>query len=62
MAAGRRTEGMKQTLVIVRDVAGLAGAALLSYGVWLIYQPAAYIAAGAMIIAAVCMLARKDRD
>jgi hypothetical protein len=53
---------MKQTLVIVRDVAGVAGAALLSYGVWLIYQPAAYIVTGALIIAAVCMLARKDRD
>lgn len=47
---------------VARDVAGLAGAGLLIYGVWLIYQPAAYITAGAMIIAAVFMLARKDQN
>lgn len=30
----------------VRDLLGLAGIALMSYGAWLIYQPAGFITAG----------------
>jgi hypothetical protein len=42
----------------VRDVVGIVGLALLSYGVWQIYPPAAFIAAGAILIAAAVALAR----
>lgn len=37
--------------VIARDLVGLAGAALVAYGVWLIHQPSGYIAAGLMLLA-----------
>lgn len=38
---------------VVRDVTGLAGAGLVSYGAWMIYPPAGYIVAGilCMVIA-----------
>lgn len=38
---------------LVRDVVGMAGAALVSYGAWQVYQPAGFIVGGAMLIAGV---------
>jgi hypothetical protein len=36
---------------LLRDLVGMAGAALVSYGAWLVYEPAGFIAGGAMLIA-----------
>ncbi|HLW94047.1 MAG TPA: hypothetical protein VKS25_01595 [Solirubrobacteraceae bacterium] len=37
--------------VLLRDAAGLSGIGLISYGAWLVYAPAGYIAAGALLLA-----------
>ena len=42
----------------VRDVAGLSGVALVSYGAWLVYQPAGFIAGGAILLAGAVSSAR----
>jgi hypothetical protein len=34
----------------LRTVAGLAGAAFIAYGAWLIYRPAGFIVAGLMLV------------
>jgi hypothetical protein len=36
--------------VMVRDILGLAGAGLLSYGVWLAYRPGGFIVGGLLIL------------
>lgn len=46
--------------VIVRDVAGLLGAALLAYGARLIYPPAGYIVGGLLLLAGSLFLARAE--
>jgi hypothetical protein len=40
------------------DAAGVAGAALLSFGVWRIYPPAGFIAGGALMLAGSLFYAR----
>jgi hypothetical protein len=45
---------------VVRDAVGIAGAALIIYGVWLIYRPAAYVLAGLMLLTASVLLARGE--
>jgi predicted tellurium resistance membrane protein TerC len=35
-----------------RDITILAGAGLLSYGAWLVYVPAGYLVAGALLLVA----------
>lgn len=35
----------------IRDVAGITGVALLSYGAWLHYPPLGFIVAGAILVA-----------
>jgi hypothetical protein len=37
------------------------GAALLDYGIWLIYHPAAFIAGGALLVCAVLFVAWKEQ-
>jgi hypothetical protein len=44
--------------VIVRDVAGLIGAALVAYGAWLIYRPAGFIVAGIFLVVGSYLTAR----
>ena len=44
--------------VVVRDGVGIAGAGLVSYGAWLIYQPAGYITAGGFLLAAAWLWAK----
>lgn len=34
-----------------RDIVGLAGAALMSYGAWQVYEPAGFVIGGLMLIA-----------
>lgn len=36
---------------VATDAAGLAGAGLLSYGAWLVYQPAGFIVLGSLLLA-----------
>lgn len=43
---------------VLRDIAGLAGIALVSYGAWLVYQPAGFIAGGAILLAGAVVSAR----
>lgn len=45
--------------VLFVDVVGLGGAGALVYGIWQIYQPAAFIVAGVLAIAVSFMLARR---
>jgi hypothetical protein len=56
----RKLLGALPAAAIVRDVIGLAGAALLAYGTWCIYRPAGYIVAGALLIAGSILAARGD--
>lgn len=42
------------------DVAGLAGCASISYGVWLIYHPAGFIAAGVLLLTGSILAARSS--
>lgn len=46
---------------LMRDVAGLCGVGLVSYGAWLIYPPAGFIVGGAMLIVGALMLALGHR-
>lgn len=49
---------MNKPLVWARDVAGVLAVASISYGAWLIYQPAGFIAAGVLVLAGVIAAAR----
>jgi len=46
--------------VFARDLFGIAGASLVSYGAGLIYRPAGFITGGILLIAAALLLARAD--
>lgn len=41
-----------------RDVAGLSGIALVSYGAWLVYVPAGFIAGGIILLTGAVVSAR----
>ena len=44
--------------VAVRESAGIAGAALFSYGFWLVYPPAGYIVGGVLLMIGATISAR----
>lgn len=46
---------------LVRDVTGLAGAGLVSYGAWLVYVPAGFVTGGVLLMAAALLAARAQR-
>ena len=46
---------------LVRDLAGLCGVGLVSYGTWLIYPPAGFIAGGFLLIVGTLLLALGNR-
>ena len=46
---------------IVRDLAGLGGVGLVSYGAWMIYPPAGFITAGILLIFGTLMIALGNR-
>ena len=46
---------------LVRDLAGLCGAGLVSYGAWMIYPPAGFITAGILLIVGTLMIALGNR-
>lgn len=54
-----RFSGTSRPLVI--DLAGLGGCGLVVYGAWLIYQPAAFIIAGGILVAIAGVLASGQR-
>lgn len=45
--------------VLACDLIGLSGAGLLTYGMWLIYEPAGFLTAGTLLMTAACLLARR---
>lgn len=45
-----QADTFKVSAQTVRDVMGLSGAALASYGAWLHYPPLGFIVAGALLI------------
>lgn len=46
---------------VVRDLAGLAGAGGVSYGAWLIYEPAGFIVGGALLLAGAILAAAASK-
>lgn len=44
--------------VVLRDTAGLGAVGLISYGSWLVYEPAGFIVAGVMLLAGSLLTAR----
>jgi hypothetical protein len=54
------TRAVKAALpTLLLDGLGASGAGALVYGIWLIYQPAAFIVGGTLAIAVSFMLARR---
>jgi len=49
-----------RSALTLTDVVGIAGAALLAYGAWLIYRPLGFLVAGALLLAGSLLLARAD--
>ena len=45
-------------LVLLRDGGGLAGAALIAYGAWLVFPPAGFITGGVLLLAGALLLSR----
>ncbi len=46
---------------LMRDLAGLCGVGLVSYGAWLIYPPTGFIVGGGLMIAGALLLALGNR-
>ena len=46
---------------LVRDLAGLCGVGLVSYGAWLINPPAGFITAGILLIVGALLIALGNR-
>jgi hypothetical protein len=45
--------------VVLRDVVGLTGLGLISYGAWMITPPAGYITAGVLMLVGVILISAK---
>ena len=46
---------------LARDLAGLCGVGLVSYGAWLIYTPAGFITAGILLIVGALLISLGSR-
>jgi hypothetical protein len=46
---------------LVRDLAGLCGVGLVSYGAWMIYPPAGFITGGFLLIVGTLLIALGNR-
>ena len=46
---------------LVRDLAGLSGVSLVSYGAWLIYPPAGFMVGGWLLIVGALLVALGSR-
>jgi hypothetical protein len=51
---------MSRLSEIVTDLAGVAGASLITFGVWRIYDPAAFIVGGAFLLVGAWLAARRS--
>ncbi len=60
LAAAVRTIAMAVPS-LVRDLAGLCGVGLVSYGAWLINPPAGFITAGILLIVGALLIALGNR-
>ncbi len=49
---------MKLAIVILHDLIGVIGAALVAYGAWLVFPPAGFITGGVLLLAAALLLSR----
>ena len=47
---------------LLRDLAGLSGVGLVSYGAWLVYPPAGFIVGGSLMVAGALLLALGNRS
>jgi len=47
---------------LVRDLAGLFGVGLVSYGAWMIYPPAGFITAGLLLVVGSLLIAMANRQ
>jgi hypothetical protein len=45
--------------IVLRDAAGLAGVALISYGAWLIMPAVGFVVAGVLVLAGVIAISAK---
>jgi hypothetical protein len=45
---------------LARDLAGVAGAACVAYGAWLVYHPAGFIVGGALLVAGTVLFERGE--
>ena len=48
-------------MMVIRDLIGLAGFALISYGAWLTYKPAGFIVAGVLLSGIAYLIARSEQ-
>ena len=60
LAAAVRTIAMAVPS-LVRDLAGLCGVGLVSYGAWMIYPPAGFITGGLLLIVGTLLIALGNR-
>jgi len=44
--------------VAARDLTGVAGVVLISYGAWLVFEPAGFIVAGAFLVTGAVLVGR----
>lgn len=58
---GMLRNALKVAPALARDLAGLTGVGLISYGAWQIYPPAGFIVGGSLMIAGVLLLALGNR-
>lgn len=49
----------KPPMFDLRDGVGLIGVGLITYGAWLVYQPAAFIVSGSLLLIGAVLLARR---
>lgn len=47
---------------LLRDLAGLSGVGLVSYGAWLVYPPAGFIVGGSLMFVGALLLALGNRS
>lgn len=45
--------------VVIRDLVGLVGIALIAYGAWLMYAPAGFMVAGVLLVVGVLLVSRR---
>lgn len=60
MLAKIRSWTIANVPVLLRDLAGIAGAASISYGAWLIMPACGFIVGGILLLIGVIILSRKN--